>query len=37
MIRNIARVKPWITRRHSGVWVGTRNIAGDVGNELLLQ
>jgi hypothetical protein len=37
MIRNIAPVKPWIIRRPSGVWVGTRNTAGDVGNELLLQ
>lgn len=36
MIRNIAG-KPWITRRPSGVWVGTRNTAGDLGNELLLQ
>jgi hypothetical protein len=37
MIRNIAPVKPWIIRRPSGVWVGTRNTGGDVGNELLLQ
>ena len=37
MNRNIAPVKPWITRRPSGVWVGTRNTAGDVGNKLLLQ
>ncbi len=37
MIRNIAPVKLWIIRRPSGVWVGTRNTAGNVGNELLLQ
>ena len=37
MIRNIAPVKPWITRRPSGVWVVTRNASGDGGNELLQQ
>jgi hypothetical protein len=37
MIRNITPVKPWITSRPSGVWVGTRKTASDVGNELFLQ
>jgi hypothetical protein len=37
MIRNIAPVNPWITRKPSGVWAGTRNTASDVGNELLLK
>jgi hypothetical protein len=37
MIRNIEPVKPWITRKPNGVWVGIRHSAGYVDNELLLQ